>query len=67
MFIQIYLNGFNFEEMCKYILNVQAVIQALCCKKWFDCSDCHEFVTAYPILSNPTTPPETAIALFNDF
>ena len=27
--------------MCKHILNVQAAIRAPCCKKWFDCSDCH--------------------------
>lgn len=28
-------------SMCKHILNVQAAIRAPCCKKWFDCSDCH--------------------------
>jgi uncharacterized CHY-type Zn-finger protein len=27
--------------MCKHILNVQAAIRAPCCKKWFDCADCH--------------------------
>jgi hypothetical protein len=27
--------------MCKHILNVQAAIRAPCCKKWFDCSECH--------------------------
>ncbi len=27
--------------MCKHILNVQAAIRSPCCKKWFDCSDCH--------------------------
>ena len=28
--------------MCKHILNVQAAIRAPCCKKWFDCVDCHD-------------------------
>lgn len=28
-------------EMCKHILNVQVSIRAPCCKKWFDCSECH--------------------------
>ena len=27
--------------MCKHILNVQAAIRAPCCKKWFDCAECH--------------------------
>ena len=28
--------------MCKHILNAQVSIRAPCCKKWFDCPDCHE-------------------------
>ncbi|GAA5825545.1 hypothetical protein JCM5353_002335 [Sporobolomyces roseus] len=28
--------------MCKHILNAQASIRAPCCKKWFDCAECHE-------------------------
>ena len=28
--------------MCKHILNAQVAIRAPCCKKWFDCPDCHE-------------------------
>ncbi|GAA5949161.1 hypothetical protein JCM3765_003310 [Sporobolomyces pararoseus] len=27
--------------MCKHILNAQASIRAPCCKKWFDCAECH--------------------------
>ncbi|KAM3137456.1 hypothetical protein pb186bvf_010429 [Paramecium bursaria] len=27
--------------MCKHILNAQVSIRAQCCKKWFDCSECH--------------------------
>ncbi|KAM0747322.1 hypothetical protein T439DRAFT_329063 [Meredithblackwellia eburnea MCA 4105] len=27
--------------MCNHILNVQASIRAPCCKKWFDCAECH--------------------------
>lgn len=28
--------------MCKHILNAQVAIRAPCCKKWFDCPECHE-------------------------
>ncbi|KAG7094799.1 hypothetical protein E1B28_005613 [Marasmius oreades] len=27
--------------MCRHILNVQVAVRAPCCKKWFDCSECH--------------------------
>eukprot|EP00696_Hemimastix_kukwesjijk_P006618 gnl/Hemi2/18363_TR6094_c0_g1_i1.p1 gnl/Hemi2/18363_TR6094_c0_g1~~gnl/Hemi2/18363_TR6094_c0_g1_i1.p1 ORF type:complete len:111 (-),score=39.87 gnl/Hemi2/18363_TR6094_c0_g1_i1:163-495(-) len=27
--------------MCKHILNAQVSIRASCCKKWFDCPQCH--------------------------
>ena len=27
--------------MCKHILNPQVAIRAPCCKKWFDCAECH--------------------------
>lgn len=27
---------------CKHILNAQTSIQAPCCLKWFDCSECHD-------------------------
>ena len=28
--------------MCKHILNAQVAIRAPCCRKWFDCPECHE-------------------------
>ena len=28
--------------MCKHILNAQVAVRAPCCKKWYDCPDCHE-------------------------
>ena len=28
--------------MCKHILNAQVSIRAPCCKKWFDCPECHD-------------------------
>ena len=27
--------------MCKHILNAQVSILAPCCKRWFDCPECH--------------------------
>ncbi|KAI5813550.1 hypothetical protein BZA77DRAFT_117270 [Pyronema omphalodes] len=27
--------------MCKHILNAQVSIRSPCCKKWFDCAECH--------------------------
>ncbi|TNJ27132.1 CHY zinc finger domain-containing protein [Giardia muris] len=27
--------------MCKHIKNVQTQILAKCCKRWFDCAECH--------------------------
>ncbi|KAL7422090.1 hypothetical protein Q5752_002733 [Cryptotrichosporon argae] len=27
--------------MCKHVLNAQVAIRAPCCKKWFDCPECH--------------------------
>lgn len=27
--------------MCKHVLNAQVSIRAPCCKKWFDCAQCH--------------------------
>ena len=27
--------------MCKHILNAQVAVRAPCCKKWFDCPECH--------------------------
>ena len=27
--------------MCKHVLNAQVAIRAPCCRKWFDCPECH--------------------------
>jgi len=27
--------------MCKHILNAQVSVRAPCCKKWYDCPQCH--------------------------
>ena len=27
--------------MCKHLFNAQVSIRAPCCKKWFDCPECH--------------------------
>ncbi|KAJ5586676.1 uncharacterized protein N7459_002441 [Penicillium hispanicum] len=28
--------------MCKHILNAQVAIRSPCCRKWFDCAECHQ-------------------------
>lgn len=35
--------------MCKHILNVQVAIRAPCCKKWFECADCHNELTDHDL------------------
>ncbi|KAJ1984034.1 hypothetical protein H4R33_004529 [Dimargaris cristalligena] len=35
--------------MCKHILNVQVAIRAPCCRKWFDCAECHTDTTDHPL------------------
>ena len=35
--------------MCKHILNAQVSIRAVCCKKWFDCPECHEEISDHPL------------------
>ncbi|KAF4555172.1 CHY zinc finger domain-containing protein [Elsinoe fawcettii] len=27
--------------MCKHVLNAQVAIRSPCCRKWFDCAECH--------------------------
>jgi uncharacterized CHY-type Zn-finger protein len=27
--------------MCRHVLNAQVAIRAPCCKRWFDCAQCH--------------------------
>ncbi|KAK2748565.1 hypothetical protein FQN57_000700 [Myotisia sp. PD_48] len=28
--------------MCKHILNAQVAVRSPCCRKWFDCTECHK-------------------------
>ncbi|KAL2886199.1 putative zinc finger protein [Ceratocystis lukuohia] len=35
--------------MCKHILNAQVSIRAPCCRRWFDCAECHAEAEAHPI------------------
>ncbi|KAG2219545.1 hypothetical protein INT45_013204 [Circinella minor] len=35
--------------MCKHIINVQVAIRAQCCRRWFDCSECHAEVSDHPL------------------
>ncbi|QDS68961.1 hypothetical protein FKW77_008821 [Venturia effusa] len=28
--------------MCKHVLNAQVAIRSACCRKWFDCAECHQ-------------------------
>ncbi|KAJ1744564.1 hypothetical protein LPJ77_006370 [Coemansia sp. RSA 2523] len=35
--------------MCKHILNAQVSIRAPCCKKWFDCPECHAEATDHEL------------------
>ncbi|TVY14020.1 Uncharacterized protein LARI1_G007694 [Lachnellula arida] len=36
--------------MCKHILNAQVSIRAPCCRKWFDCAECHLETEDHPLL-----------------
>ncbi|ROT40173.1 CHY zinc finger protein [Sodiomyces alkalinus F11] len=36
--------------MCKHILNAQVAIRSPCCKKWFDCAQCHHEQESHPLL-----------------
>ncbi|BGP58573.1 hypothetical protein JCM8202_002335 [Rhodotorula sphaerocarpa] len=35
--------------MCKHILNAQVSIRAPCCRKWFDCAECHAETADHPL------------------
>ena len=35
--------------MCKHILNAQVSIRAACCKRWFDCPECHAEATDHEL------------------
>ncbi|KAK4040897.1 hypothetical protein C8A01DRAFT_35069 [Parachaetomium inaequale] len=36
--------------MCKHILNAQVSIRSPCCRKWFDCPECHAEQESHPLL-----------------
>ncbi|KAJ6256647.1 hypothetical protein Dda_8512 [Drechslerella dactyloides] len=36
--------------MCKHVLNAQVSIRSPCCRKWFDCPDCHTESETHPLL-----------------
>ncbi|KAL4978938.1 hypothetical protein BDW66DRAFT_157807 [Aspergillus desertorum] len=35
--------------MCKHILNAQVAIRSPCCRKWFDCAECHLEQESHPL------------------
>lgn len=35
--------------MCKHILNAQVSIRSACCKKWYDCAECHDTVSDHEL------------------
>ncbi|KJE95071.1 hypothetical protein CAOG_05564 [Capsaspora owczarzaki ATCC 30864] len=35
--------------MCKHVLNAQVSVRAACCKKWFDCPECHAGSEQHPL------------------
>ena len=36
--------------MCKHILNAQVAVRAPCCKRWFDCPECHADATDHELM-----------------
>ncbi|KAH0432417.1 zinc finger protein [Colletotrichum camelliae] len=36
--------------MCKHVLNAQVAIRSPCCKKWFDCAECHQEQETHPLM-----------------
>ncbi|KAM5476440.1 hypothetical protein McanCB56680_007831 [Microsporum canis] len=36
--------------MCKHILNAQVAVRSPCCRKWFDCADCHREQESHELL-----------------
>jgi len=35
--------------MCKHVLNAQVAIRSPCCRKWFDCAECHREQENHPL------------------
>ncbi|KAF2246291.1 hypothetical protein BU26DRAFT_521725 [Trematosphaeria pertusa] len=38
--------------MCKHVLNAQVAIRAPCCRKWFECAECHQENSDHPLLQS---------------
>ncbi|KAH0841995.1 hypothetical protein FOPE_07076 [Fonsecaea pedrosoi] len=38
--------------MCKHVLNAQVSIRSPCCRKWFDCAECHAEQEDHPLLQS---------------
>ncbi|KAI3647725.1 hypothetical protein MP228_007946 [Amoeboaphelidium protococcarum] len=38
--------------MCKHILNAQVAIRTPCCKKWYDCPECHMERESHPLIKS---------------
>ena len=38
--------------MCKHVLNAQVSVRAACCKKWYDCPECHAEKEDHEIMKN---------------
>ncbi|KFY70120.1 hypothetical protein V501_10087 [Pseudogymnoascus sp. VKM F-4519 (FW-2642)] len=36
--------------MCKHVLNAQVSIRSPCCRKWFDCAECHHETEDHELL-----------------
>eukprot|EP00761_Pharyngomonas_kirbyi_P011492 gb/GECH01011517.1/.p1 GENE.gb/GECH01011517.1/~~gb/GECH01011517.1/.p1 ORF type:complete len:124 (+),score=31.09 gb/GECH01011517.1/:1-372(+) len=36
--------------MCKHVKNAQVAVRASCCKRWFDCPQCHEETADHELL-----------------
>ncbi|KAB8067944.1 hypothetical protein BDV29DRAFT_78541 [Aspergillus leporis] len=38
--------------MCKHVLNAQVAIRSACCRKWFDCAECHQETESHPLMKS---------------
>ncbi|KAF3479654.1 zinc finger protein [Arthroderma uncinatum] len=38
--------------MCKHILNAQVSVRSPCCRRWFDCADCHKEQESHALLQS---------------
>ncbi|EED17813.1 conserved hypothetical protein [Talaromyces stipitatus ATCC 10500] len=38
--------------MCKHVLNAQVSIRSPCCRKWFDCAECHQEQESHPLMQS---------------